>query len=416
MNIAKKTATIAAWFTVAVSCASLPAHAQADEAPPDNAAADIAGRFYVSPMYSHTRASNDRRTDDASGAMLAIGKQMNPYATLELYGSHNTYDAAGGDSDGKLSTIGLAVLGFPLALRDDGLGRWLGGAYAVGGISYAEAEDFPLREQKFDQNREGYVLDFGLGYLARLPFIRVASFRLDARYRMNFVKSPFASVELRDEANEKANIDDVVLSVGVLMPIGARPQPPAPPPPPQLIAPAPPPDTDGDGVGDPLDQCPTTPAGVIVDEKGCPVPVCDKSAASLSLAGCGVGDVLVLHGVNFEFDKARLTPDSKALLDGVGSELQKHAGITVELSGHTDSLGAELYNQRLSESRAAAVRDYLLGRGIDAARMTAVGYGESTPIDSNESEEGRERNRRVELKVLGSGSAQPTTSPAQTSQ
>ena len=72
----------------------------------------------------------------------------------------------------------------------------------------------------------------------------------------------------------------------------------------------------------------------------------------------------------------------------------------MELAGHTDSVGSEAYNQQLSQRRAESVRNYLLDLGVDPDQLTAVGYGESKPIRSNDTEEGRERNRRVEFNVV----------------
>lgn len=132
-----------------------------------------------------------------------------------------------------------------------------------------------------------------------------------------------------------------------------------------------------------------------------PPPPCELPAdgAPLNFQGCKLGDTLVLRGVNFEFDKATLTLNAKALLDQVSDALQQRADIKVELDGYTDSKGSDAYNQKLSEQRAAAVKDYLVSRGIDAARMVAKGFGETAPIADNDTDEGREHNRRVELKV-----------------
>ena len=183
---------------------------------------------------------------------------------------------------------------------------------------------------------------------------------------------------------------------------------PKPPPPPVEPAPAavvaPPPDADGDGVPDERDQCPNTPAGTQVDDKGCPLaPPCKTPEAGerVSLAGCGTGDVIVLRGVNFEFDKSRLTQNAKIILDGVADELVANPQIKIELSGHTDAKGSDEYNQKLSESRARSVLQYLSEKGVASDRMTAAGYGESKPIADNETDEGRELNRRVELRVVG---------------
>ncbi len=135
-----------------------------------------------------------------------------------------------------------------------------------------------------------------------------------------------------------------------------------------------------------------------------PPPPCEAPVAgqSFSLEGCKVGDRVVLRGVNFEFDKATLTPDAKTLLDMVSDALLARTDIIIELDGHTDSKGSETYNQTLSQRRAESVKQYLVGRGVDAGRMTTVGFGESQPVADNATDEGREYNRRVELKVTAS--------------
>jgi OOP family OmpA-OmpF porin len=107
-----------------------------------------------------------------------------------------------------------------------------------------------------------------------------------------------------------------------------------------------------------------------------------------------------LRGVKFEFDSDRLTPEAKVILNGVAETLANYAEINVELSGHTDNVGSDAYNLGLSERRSISVKNYLTGKGVDAKRMTPVGYGLTQPIADNSTEEGREENRRVELKVL----------------
>ena len=151
-------------------------------------------------------------------------------------------------------------------------------------------------------------------------------------------------------------------------------------------------DSDGDGVWDGIDQCPNTPRGVEVDAKGCPVR---KALFEPNKR------TLVLEGVQFEFKSAKLTSDSYAVLDRVVLGLQDWPEIRVEVAGHTDSKGSNEYNLDLSDRRAKAVRDYLVSRGIDRSRLEAKGYGESEPIASNDTDAGRTKNRRVELKKLG---------------
>jgi OOP family OmpA-OmpF porin len=141
-------------------------------------------------------------------------------------------------------------------------------------------------------------------------------------------------------------------------------------------------DGDGDGVLDRLDQCPTTPAGDMVDAKGCSLP-----------------KVITLHGVNFDNDKADLRADAIDVLNAAVATLKANPGVKVEVAGHTDSRNSDYYNMGLADRRANAVMRYFISQGVDAARLTAKSYGESMPIADNETEEGRIKNRRVELRV-----------------
>ncbi|MBI2337522.1 MAG: OmpA family protein [Deltaproteobacteria bacterium] len=107
---------------------------------------------------------------------------------------------------------------------------------------------------------------------------------------------------------------------------------------------------------------------------------------------------VVLDGVNFDFDKSSLRPESYAILDGNVTKLKSNSKkVTVE--GHTDSIGTDAYNQKLSERRAQTVYNYFTSKGIGAARLTAVGKGEASPVADNKTDEGRFKNRRVELHV-----------------
>ena len=106
----------------------------------------------------------------------------------------------------------------------------------------------------------------------------------------------------------------------------------------------------------------------------------------------------------FDFDKAVLKPEGKAKLDDLTSKL---AGINLEVIiavGHTDSIGTDAYNQKLSIRRAEAVKAYLMGKGIDANRIYTEGKGEKQPVESNKTAAGRAKNRRVEIEVVGTRS------------
>jgi outer membrane protein OmpA-like peptidoglycan-associated protein len=157
----------------------------------------------------------------------------------------------------------------------------------------------------------------------------------------------------------------------------------APAPAPKPVAEAPK-DSDGDGVIDPNDKCPGTPPGVKVNAEGCPE----------------VGTTLMsLHGVNFDTDSAKLKAESTAILDQAADVLNQQATVSVRIEGHTDSRGSDAYNQVLSDKRAKSVMDYLVGKGVAAARLTSAGFGESKPVVANDSAANMARNRRVDLVV-----------------
>jgi hypothetical protein len=167
-------------------------------------------------------------------------------------------------------------------------------------------------------------------------------------------------------------------------------------------------DSDRDGVYDYLDQCPGTPAGTPVDRSGCPL---DRDAdgvydsrdqcpntprgATVNRRGCWE-----LIGLNFDTNKWNIKPVFYPLLDRVVEIMRKNPSLKIEVQGHTDSQGAAKYNQKLSEKRAKEVKNYLIKAGINKGRIMAVGYGLKKPIASNKTAEGRERNRRVELKPV----------------
>ncbi|HYP67207.1 MAG TPA: OmpA family protein [Thiobacillaceae bacterium] len=148
-------------------------------------------------------------------------------------------------------------------------------------------------------------------------------------------------------------------------------------------------DSDGDGVVDDLDKCPTVPAATA---DGCPPP-----APAAAPEPPPPPKKLVLEGVNFDNDSAKLHYAADEILDKAAATLKEWGDVKVEVAGYTDSVNTDEYNLELSNRRANAVRDYLISKGIDASRLTAKGYGESNPIADNGTAEGRAKNRRVEL-------------------
>lgn len=112
---------------------------------------------------------------------------------------------------------------------------------------------------------------------------------------------------------------------------------------------------------------------------------------------------VALYGINFDFNKSTLRPDSAPVLEQVLALMSSRPDLKLEIQGHTDNVGSDDYNQKLSESRAKAVVAWLQGKGIAGDRLSAQGYGMKQPIADNGSDEGRAKNRRVELKKQGCG-------------
>ncbi len=115
------------------------------------------------------------------------------------------------------------------------------------------------------------------------------------------------------------------------------------------------------------------------------------------------GDDLLLNipsGINFAYNSASVQPQFRATLDKVASVLADYNQTYVDVYGHTDSSGSDAYNQDLSERRATSVADYLSSHGVQPARIATRGFGETQPIESNETESGRAANRRVEIKIV----------------
>jgi outer membrane protein OmpA-like peptidoglycan-associated protein len=156
------------------------------------------------------------------------------------------------------------------------------------------------------------------------------------------------------------------------------------------------PDRDNDRVADSRDRCPDEPGPADEDPRlsdGCPKRV--YVAAT---------EVRITEKVFFETNKATIKAQSFELLDTVASTLTQYPWLRrVEVAGHTDDVGDDAKNLKLSDARARAVSDYLRQKGVPEERLSALGYGETKPIDTNKTEEGRSNNRRVEFRILEKG-------------
>jgi OmpA-OmpF porin, OOP family len=152
-----------------------------------------------------------------------------------------------------------------------------------------------------------------------------------------------------------------------------------------------PPDKDGDGITDAEDACPDEPGPKDPDPKknGCPKVILTAKA------------IVITEQIHFEYNKATIMADSDQLLTAIAKVLTDHPEIKkISIEGHTDNKGPAPFNQTLSQKRADAVMKWLTDHGVDKARMVAKGFGMTKPIADNKSDEGREKNRRVEFRIV----------------
>jgi len=148
-------------------------------------------------------------------------------------------------------------------------------------------------------------------------------------------------------------------------------------------------DRDGDGIVDRLDKCP--------DEPGPPPDGCPKK---YTLVEVKKDRIVIKQQVHFQSAKWTVLRDSFPLLDQVVQVLRDDPKMRLSIEGHTDAIGGELANMKLSQARAESVRTYLTGKGIEQDRLEAVGYGTTKPIASNKTEKGRSQNRRTEFRII----------------
>jgi OOP family OmpA-OmpF porin len=347
-------------------------------------AQDFDDRWYLTGSAGFNIQDNDRGTRNAPFAALGVGKFLNRNWSLdgELNYQNPKFDH---NQDLLWSQYGLS-----LDLRRHFIteGRnW--NPYLLMGLGYQRAEEefdnFPSPNSP-GEREDGHIAGkFGVGLQADVGRVGIRTelaLRLDADNDSNG-----ALLTDNDHNDGEDWFQDVLASVGVVIPLGPEPEAPVAPAP---VAPnCADSDSDGDGVNDCDDKCPGSQAGQTIGPDGCPVPVS-----------------IDLKGVNFDFDKSTLRPDAVAILNEAIEILKRYPELKVEVAGHTDSIGTDAYNQGLSERRSRAVYDYLTSNGIDAARLVGPnGYGESRPIapntneDGSDNPEGRAKNRRTELNV-----------------
>lgn len=371
---------------------------------------------YVGAAYLHELSDSQRDSDNGNGFQLNFGWPLGDYG-YDRWAAELTFHslARERDIDGRKDYQAGLMLDLVYDLGtfvwNDTLSPYLPKfkPFLLGGVGVVQ-EDVRGNES------EHFGLNLGAGALFPLPWYGLAA-RFEAR----------VLGQLNDETVPDEDVlIDYRVSLGLqvpltpLFPVGGTPKTPgscdlavvdmetgradcgA--------------DSDQDGAPDAVDECPMTPAGTQVNARGCPVnagndedgdgvpndvDACPGTQKGLLVdaRGCVISQNVILRGVNFEYDSARLTSLAKRLLDDSATTLKNQTNLKVLIAGHTDGNGEESYNLALSKQRAESVRQYLIGAGVEAGRLTADGYGESQPVASNDSGEGRAQNRRVEFRL-----------------
>lgn len=305
-----------------------------------------------------------------AGADALFGFQLSGpwYAEARAFGT--IFDAGPGQGSDPYNGGVAADLQYLVGQR----GRL--SAFVLGGVGFAY-NDVPN-----NNGDEGvFQGNVGVGFLSRA----ITNSGLRLRFEARAIYEDFLEgvTDFRGGLGLEIPINQAEIVIReVPVPVGRAESDQVPPPRPGAYPPRPV-DADNDGVLDNFDRCPDTLPGVVVDRGGC----------------VAQAQTFTLKGVNFELDSARLTADSREMLEVAVAALKGQPPLYVIIAGHTDSTGSEAYNQDLSNRRAAAVRGYLLDRGVAAERLTTVGFGESEPVASNETELGRAQNRRVEFRL-----------------
>lgn len=367
-----------------------------------------AGALTISPMYGGYLFEGDQNFEDDNTPTFGLGLGYNLTKSFSLEAAVNYID----DFEGR-NNQGQATEVEGLLYRLEGLYHFmpenaLVPYIAVGAGNIALNPEVGRLDDTFGAN-------YGVG--VKYYVSEHVAFRVDARHFIAFDQGV-------DEGNHTNN--NLLYTAGMHFQIGGESAAPAPR------------DSDGDGVTDDLDKCPDTPKGVVVDADGCPVDsdgdgvpdyldkcpdtprgaAVDANGCPLDSDGDGVYDYLdkcpgtprgvvvdekgcpvsFTMQIEFDFDKADIRPMYHNQLKEAADFINKYPANQILVAGHTDSKGSDAYNKKLSQRRADNVRKYLVNKfGISANKLVARGYGESQPIASNDTDAGRQQNRRVEV-------------------
>lgn len=317
----------------------------------------------------------DVKESGSAGAQLTFGADLNKWFSVEAHMA--ALGEAGLTSGGSIGyqTLGLSALAYAGKNRHYFNRQGFSG---YGRLGFGLLKNDPSPEINFEQvNGAHLLLGAGLEFASRKGLAvrgEIIAFDTDVRYGQLSLLYRFGN---RERVRE--SIVEAPTPVPVSKPAPVIAKKPAP-----VIAPIPAVavrkvDTDVDGVNDTIDRCPNTQPGVAVDNVGCDL-----------FSG-------VIEGVNFNSGSADLTPNAQGILSGVVSTLNKFPSVKLTIMAHTDNQGDSNANKNLSKQRARSVAVFLVRNGVSASRLKAFGYGEDRPMDTNDTAQGRSRNRRVEF-------------------
>lgn len=319
-------------------------------------AADVVDkRWYIAPFGTFVQPGGDRQSNNGWGGGMGFGKMLDEHFNVELKGFYQ--NLSGGKYGGSDMTGGIAEVQYYI-FRDKF------SPYTVLGLG-------GMNTSHNFKSGAGLIGEAGAGFTYEVADNFLVRSDVRYRYNQNF------NANLQPGTNE---FHDMVVNVGFVIPFGAKPK--------AVVAEAPPPaplpveagcstlDDDHDGVNNCVDKCPNTLPG-----------------AKVSITGCWIVDV------KFANDSAVIPTEYYGDLDNTAKMIKDHPGLAIEIQGHTSKTGGFKHNMLLSERRAEAVKKYMVD-GENIPGLTTRGYGWTQPIDTNDTEEGRANNRRVQLQVL----------------
>ena len=358
-----------------------------------------AGSFNITPTVGMYKFEGNEDMDAGIALGLRAGYNFTKYLGVEAYGHWVPTEINNiANNDEKVNVYGYGVEAIFNLLPDSAFVPFF--ALGVGGIHYSR-----YSQDTTDREDNKLTADYGLG--VKYFLAENWALRADVRH----------VIPIDTDFDKDTMHNNLLATVGLTFAFGGeKPAPPPPPPAPVVLdsdndgvpdnldkcpgTPAGvavdkdgcPLDSDNDGVYDYLDKCPGTPAGVKVDKDGCPPPVVVQPRVEKEIIEKGRTTLKVLFDTNKSVIKKGYFDD----VDALAGVMKQYPDLNVTIEGHTDNVGKDAYNKKLSQRRADAVKAYLVKKGIDANRLTAVGYGEEKPIADNATKAGKTENRRVE--------------------